>query len=397
MHIQVPIRYLANGRKAENRINSSLPFQELLTVELVEIDAYEAPITALWDDTAPPSMSSAFEWGPAHGEAEHVRCRDDVYWRPLRRYELDDLPRAPRHSDSQEEKVRYFAQRERYAAEADISHLDVSEFFTKARTGAIGNVLPRQDELNSRKFMSAEEYFESVRFSFRDKVAKPIFEAAKNLVVIDGMMYVRCLEPCYAVMPVTFQGPAVYDGVRQPGNHVYSERGSALRIVTGMDRLRNLADTQLFPLQNFKNPIQYARRLNAIRRQVREFLNETNAARVPQLMSDHFNEPDNAFVSEAGAKLNQFLALQQAAWVNPLEDTGKLRLFCDLKEAAADFPSEKALELLETSGAEWLEAHAPVDEWNHPETEALRSAVDAVTQRPVAVLGIHSEHAARIP
>ena len=379
MRIQVPIRYQASGKKAGNRIASTLPFQERIDLELEVTDASSAPVVASWDDTAPENLEYRRSWGVSHGPDEHVRFYDGHYWRSIRRYEMakEMEPLAPGatfaqiNAHSREENARM--------DRADVTTVGLAEFIAAAEAGTMRGVVPLQEDLTSRKFKPAEDYFAEMNWSERERVAGPIREAVRSVIAVDGDMFVRCHEPSGMVALASFS-------FRDRGDNMV-RYGDVLKVTTRLEEDGRSKEVQLFPLQRFKNALTAARRANATNRHMKEHLDRLNASREPRLYGEYYSDPGNVAVSEAGGHLRRFLALVREGGI-ALEETAKLRLYCDLVDACNNWPSEDSITLLEEAGAEWLVRFAEAREWQSPSLRAIRAAVEAASARPMGLPGL---------
>jgi hypothetical protein len=380
LRIQVPIQYAASGRRAGNRINSSLRFRELIDIDLKTTDEDDAPIVAAWNDTPPPSLLDAKEWGPSHGDFEHVRHHADAFWRPLRRYETHPAL-APAKTSTFEEARAFTRKANEYALMVDISHVGLGEFVERSRGGEVLGVLPDQGKNAGRKMESATDYFDLIEFSHQDSATKPMIAAFNDLLVVDEKMYVRCIEPCLAVFTTYHQ--IVVNG------YPCQEIGMSLRVINRSEKFNELASSALFPITNIKDAIHQARRYNASKRTVKDELNGNNLIRAPNSMSEYFTDPDNAQVCEGGLRIRQFLSLIEKEWGNLMGDTQKLRLLCDITDAERAYPADWAIEAIEQAAEAWLAAYSEERRQSASgATGALQSAFEALSQRPIASLNI---------
>jgi hypothetical protein len=271
---------------------------------------------------------------------------------------------------------------EEFADYADTQHVTAESFIELAGNGDVHNVLPERRHRANARVGIPEQYFETVDSSCRTEAVMPVLRSATQMAVIDGKMYTKCAEPCVAVMSLFYEGRVRRDGVLQHPARRYNERGYTVRLITSIGQIPNPEKAALFPLQDFKSAIQAARRGNANQIQVKDFLNEANSKRYPGFLDNVVFSEDDAIPSEAAASLRKFIFLTETAWDDHFEDTTKVRMFCDLKDAVAHMPSEDALETLERVGERWLETYG-TDGRNVAAVATLRRAVDAASRRPV--------------
>jgi hypothetical protein len=362
MIFEIPIRYKASGRKKGNSLNSTLPFQEKVPVDIEVRSGEEAPVVAEWDDTPPEGLSERSGWTILPGaEREYVRNFADGYWRPLRRSEV--VPGA------------------------DGCPISVREFSDSIEAGTHASGFPTV-ELTGRKFFGASSYFETVDFTDRAKHVRLVEEAAKDILLVDGVVYQLCIEPMVVQRLTTFD----FHNVNLGQMVAYS--GEVLRIVNRpptdtseaaarMYRHFKTADT--YPLHRFKEALGRTRRQNATHMRTRDLLSEFNARKQPMLSGDYFLDPENARVADCAIKLRQFLVVvaQDRETYLPVSDTRKMRLYCDLAEALAEMPSDRAMDVIERAGREYLD-HYEVDRAvNHPEQGYLKKAMQAAAERSI--------------
>ncbi|MCS4088947.1 hypothetical protein [Rhizobium sp. BK176] len=362
MIFEIPIRYKATGRKEGNRLNSTLPFQEKVAVDLEVRSAEEAPVVAEWDDTPPKGLSQKSGWTILPGaEREHVRYFAGAYWRPLRRSEVLEG--------------------------ADGQPIAIGEFSDSVEAGTHSSGFPKV-ELTGRKFFGPSSYFQTVDFTDRAKHVQLVEEAAKDILLVDGIVYQRCIEP------MIVQRMATFDFHNEALDRVVGYSGEVLRIVnrpptdTSETAARmywhmQIADT--YPLHMFKEALGRSRRQNATNRRTKDMLNEFNLRKQPTLSGDYFLEPENARVADCAVKLRQFLVVvaQDRETFLPVSDTRKMRLYCDLSEALAEMPSERAMDVIERAGREYLDHYEVDREVNHPEQVYLKKAMRAAEERSI--------------
>ncbi|MCV9964619.1 hypothetical protein OIU34_22265 [Pararhizobium sp. BT-229] len=356
MIIEVPIRYNASGRKKGNSINSTLPFQEMIEVDIPVVGDEEAPVVAEWDDTPPVGTSPRSSgWTVRPGEErEHVRLFDDAYWRPLRNHEISGTE--------------------------DGHPISAGEFTRIVGEGRHRSVFP-VFELTGRKFFPPERYFETVDFSARRKHAPLVQRAAADLLIVDGVVYGRCIEPMILVSMATF------DLEWRPGT-VMGYTGYVMRIVNRPQDDYWFTRAESYPMHSFREALGKARRLNATHTRVKDDVNEFNLKKQPVLSGDYFLRPENAPISDCGIKLRQFLAVieRDRETMLPLSDTAKLKLYCGLREALDDMPSDRAMDTVETLGHEYIARYEEDREHNHPEQIFLKKAMKAASERPVELM-----------
>ncbi|MBY3155487.1 hypothetical protein HFO56_24475 [Rhizobium laguerreae] len=363
MILEIPIRYRASGRRKGNSINSTLPFQEKIAVEIEVLSDEEAPVVADWDDTPPEGLSphgNGWTILPG-GEREHVRSFEDAFWRPLRRYEV--IP------------------------DADAHPISVGEFVRATEDGTHTAGFPPV-ELTGRKFFGAAEYFETVDFSDRAKYAGSVEAAARDIVLVDGVVYQRCPEPMIVQRTMLFDRESAALGGR------VGHMGEVLRIVnrpptdpspTATAIYRSFSSAETYPLHMFKEALSRTRRQNAANRRTKDMLNEFNARRQPTLSGDYFLDGYNAKPAECAIKLRQFLVVvaENREVMLPLSDTRKIRLFCDLSDALADMPSDRAMDVIERAGREYLDHYDVGRENSHLELVVLKKAMKAAAERSI--------------
>lgn len=355
MIIEIPIRYNASGRKKGNSINSTLPFQEMVAVDIPAVSAEEAPVVAAWDDTPPAELLPKSGWSIRPGEErEHVRFFDNAYWRPLRAYEI--------------------------TGSEDGRPISVGEFTRIAGEGRHASVFP-VFELTDRKFFPPEQYFETVDFSAKRKHALMVEKSAADLLFVGGVVYGRCLEPMVLVSMVTLQRQWV-------NGTVMGFSGDAIRIVNRPQDDYWFTRADAYPLHRFREALGKARRLNATRARVKDELNELNMKKQPVLSGDYFLQSGNAPLSDCAIKLRQFLAVieREREMMLPLADTFKMRLYCGLREALEDMPSDRAMDAVESLGQEYIDRYEVDREHNHPEQVFLKKAMKAASERPVELM-----------
>jgi hypothetical protein len=354
--IEVPIRYHASGRKKGNSINSTLPFQELVEVDIPVVGAEDAPVVAEWDDTPPVGASVPnSDWEIRLGaEIEHVRFYDDAYWRPLRGYEI--------------------------TGSNDGHPISVVDFARTVEEGKHLSVFPRF-ELTGRKFFAPEQYFETVDFSKRRLHVPLVEKAAADLLVVDGFVYARCIEPMILVKMT------VLDREGRPGSLI-SYPSEIIRIVNRVEG-NWFTRAESFPMHRFRDALSKSRRLNVTTSAlIKDEVNDFNVRKQPTISGDYFLTLDNAPISDCAIKLRQFLAVveQNREVMLPLSDTTKVRLYCGLRDALDDMPSDRAMDAVETLGQEYIDRYELDRENNHPEQIFLKKAMKAASDRPVEVL-----------
>ncbi len=354
MIIEVPIRYNASGRKKGNSINSTLPFQEMIAVDVPVVSDEEAPVVAEWDDTPPSAVSARGGWAIRPGEErEHVRFCGNAYWRPLRNHEL--------------------------AGNEDGNPISSRDFTKIVSEGSHRSVFP-VFELTGRKFFSPEQYFETVDFSARRKHARLVEQAAGDLLIVDGMVYGRCFEPMVLVFMTTFD--------RERMGTLTGYSGHVVRIVNRPPDDYRFTSADTYPLHMFREALGRARRLNATSTRTKEEANEFSEKKQPVLSGDYFLDPENAPISDCAIKLRQFLAVieRHRDAMLPLSDTVKMKLYCGLRDALEEMPSDQAMDAVEVLGQEYIDRYEVDREHNHPEQIFLKKAMKAASERPVALM-----------
>jgi hypothetical protein len=362
MIFEIPIRYKASGRKKGNSINSTLPFQEKVAVDIEVRSGEEAPIVAEWDDTPPEGLSEKSGWTVLPGaEREHVRSFADAYWRPLRRSEV--MPGA------------------------DGCPISVGEFCDSIEAGKHASGFPTV-ELTGCKFFGASSYFETVDFTDRVKHVRLVEEAARDILLVDGFVYQRCIEPMIVQRMVTC------DRQNERLGRVVAHMGEALRIVnrpptdrseTAARMYWHFSGADTYPLHMFKEALSRTRRQNAANRQTKDMLNDFNVRKQPVLSGDYFLDPENAGLADCAIKLRQFLVVvaQDREALLPISGTRKMRLYCDLSEALAQMPSDGAMDVIERAGREYLDHYEVDREVHHKEQVYLKKAMQAAAGRSI--------------
>jgi uncharacterized protein (DUF924 family) len=363
MIFEIPIRYKASGRKKGNRLNSTLPFQEKVSVELDVRSGDEAPIVAEWDDTPPEGISEHSGWTVLPGaEREHVRHFDGAYWRPLRRSEV--VPGV-----------------------ADGKPATVGEFSDRIEAGTYGAGFPTV-ELTGRKFFGASSYFETVDFTDRAMHVRLAEEAARSILLVDGVVYQRCIEP------MIVQRMALIDSYNEGLGRTVASMGEVIRIVNRTPEDKSEATARMYfsfstadtyPLHRFKEALSSTRRKNATHQRTRDALNAFNARKQPQLSGEYFLDTENARVADCAIKLRQFLVVvtQARETILPINDTRKMRLYCDLMDALTQMPSDAAMDVIERAGREYLDHYEVGRETSHPEQAYLKKAMQAAADRAI--------------
>lgn len=364
MIFEVPIRYKASGRKKGNTLNSTLPFQEKIAVDVRVTTDEEAPIVAEWDDTPPTGTSNGAVWVAHPGaEREHVRSVGNAFWRPLRSSEVKD--------------------------DGCGDPISVGDFIRASEEGGHKGGFPPA-EMTGRKYFGAADYFETVDFTDRNWQVKAVAAAAVDLLVVDGTLYQRCIEPMIVLRSALFQvetngRPLGYMGeVMRIVNRPRTDTSQAGRqSYEGFER----ADT--FPLHMFREALIRSRRKNATNQRVKDMLNEMNAAKQPILSGDYFLDPANAAASDCAIKLRQFLAVieKDRDTILPVSDTQKMRIVCDLSDALDAMPSGEAMDIVEAAGQEYLDRYEVDRAFNHPEQVFLKQAIKAAAERPIWLPG----------
>ena len=354
MIIEIPIRYNASGRKKGNSINSTLPFQELIEVDIPVVADEEAPVVAEWDDTPPAGASPRSGWTIRPGEErEHVRYFDDAYWRPLKNYEI--------------------------VGGEDGNPISAGVFTRIVGEGKHHSVFP-VFELTGRKFFPPEQYFQTVEFNGSMKHAHLVQEAAGDLLIVDDCVYGRCIEPMILVFMTTFD--------RERLGAVMGYSGHVVRIVNRPQDDYRFTSADTYPLHMFREALGKARRLNATSNRTKDEANEFNLRKQPVLTGDYFLDPENAPISDCAIKLRQFLAVieKDRDAMLPLSDTVKMRLYCGLRDALDEMPSDRAMDAVETLGQKYINRYEVDREHNHPEQVFLKKAMKAASERPVVLM-----------
>lgn len=344
--IQVPITYGATGRKSGNNINSSLSFQEMLDIEVEAVSRDECPMVASWDDL-PPSMCTGRSWQIGEGaEREHVRLYKGDYWRPVRWNEVSER--------------------------RDAHTVDLSEFAPLVKGGMHKGVFPIV-RLTPKKFISSNDYFENVSVSNRRLAVSKVEEAVGNLLFVDGSVYTRCLEPIVLAMSLSFEPAGFF------------QLGGVLRIVNRITDLTVFREAVAFPLGEYKEALRSVRRQNSFRGNLKQQLDTFNLGKQPELSYDFPLAAEDVAASRCAVKLRQFLSALEAErkLLLPLDDTVKLRMYCDLRDALEAMPSEAAMDTVETVGQAYL-ARYVVGYPNMQHGDGfLREAVTLASERTV--------------
>jgi hypothetical protein len=392
MQIEVPVRYLAGGIKPDGKVESTITCRDLITLEIPEVGSDDAPIAISWNDSRPGGLCRPSEWGPAHGP-EHVRLFNEAYWRPVRMYEVT-LAKPKFQVKDLLAHENYAKELDDYVRSPDVSILNVQDMYQLLKEGSFKNLLPNMDKLNHRNTLTAQEYFGRVRFSLRNQEVKPVFEAAKNLLVVDGQIYMKCAEPFLGIVPIN-----IFSEYRDDVDYAYNANGaqvstSAVRVFTDLKQVQMPKFSQLMPIQRYKEAMQIAGRDNAKLIEERGMLYDNNSARLPSFHDAYLTHPDVVRLSAIRLSINQFLTLFEQATNNPFSDPTALSHYCNIKKALSHLPDEKAYELLEAAGSEWL-SEVPIIEMYRDKRPVmvstlqeghffyLQNAVDLASQRPM--------------
>lgn len=342
---------MSSGRRAENAINSTLPFQEVLSVELTEVSDDEAPVCAQWNDEPHPGLSGKSAWNVMPGgETTHVRFYGGRYWRPMSAFASLGEPRGD-----------------------PVCALD---FAVAVGEGRHKRGLPLVN-LKGNRYGSDSDYFDTLSASDRALAIQTVESALGDLLVVDGLVYERCLEPMI-VMKIAAFDVHLHDR----GTVTVAE---VLRIATDLPSPSEIERVEIFPVHRFREALGKSRRANATKNQLRDMLSQSNAAKEPVLLSEYFLDEANAAVSDCAIKLRQFLSILESKRdvKLPFSNRGKIRLVCDLGDTLDDLPNESALDAVETLGMRYLELYGEQREWTCPEQVILKQAIAAAATRTV--------------
>nr|WP_250807134.1 hypothetical protein [Neorhizobium tomejilense] len=360
MIIDVPICYYAHGRRAGKKISAAHHFLEDLRLELPVFDDSDAPVAVEWEDPPPPRhMFQRDYWGEDDIPlgVEHVRILEGKFFRPLRFKDLGH--------------------------QKDIDAVSSGQFIGAAGIGLEGGFL-KLPKLQEGKKTSADIHFETVHSSGREAVVRPILEAVSKLIVVGGMVYIRCEEPFICVWNASFDTDRT-----RPGPATFW-RGAVARVVTSMPARQVLISMELFPVQRFREAVIRTKRMNVANAHNKQALEDFNARQAPRMNPDSYYHPDQLAASECRIWVRTFLHSvgDRRDAVLPLSDTRKLRLYYELANALEALPDEAAMQAIESAGNEWLDTYGPYRELHDLEEEALRQAVEIAGNRPVHVAEI---------
>lgn len=360
MIVEVPICYYAHGRRKGKKVSAAHNFLETLHLEVPVYADHDAPVVVEWDDRPKPrGMRPHDYWGAddvALG-AEHARVWEGKFFRPLR---FKDMGRP-----------------------ADVDRINIGQFVDAISSGLAGGFLKLPKLHQDGKRVPADVHFETVQGSGREAVARPIREAASRLIVVDGMVYVRCEEPFICVWGAGFEGTS------QIGGRAYWNGGVA-RIVTSMPVPQALSPMELHPIHRFRDAMIRARRMNAANGHNKQALEEHNLGQMPWLDTQWYSDPDRSAASECRIQVRSFIhsISSRRDVVLPLTDLRKLRLFTELAGALDALPDDAAMQTIEDAGTEWLDTYGAYRELHDPEESALRAAVEIAGSRPVHIADI---------
>lgn len=361
MIVEVPICYYAHGRRTGKKISAAHDFLETLHLEVPVFADHDAPVVVEWTDRPDPQgMRPRDYWGPddvAVG-VEHVRVLEGKFFRPLR---FKDVGRP-----------------------ADVDRINIGQFVDAISSGLAGGFLKLPKLHQDAKRVSADVHFEIVQGSGREAVARPIREAASRLIVVDGMVHVRCEEPFICVWGAGFEGTS------QTGGRAYWNGGVA-RIATSMPVPQALRPMELYPIHRFRDAMIRTRRINAANGYNKRALEEHNLGQMPSLVdTEWYSDPDRSVAAECRIQVRSFIhsISSRRDVVLPLTDLRKLRLFTELAGALDALPDDAAMQAIESAGTEWLDTYGAYRELHDPEESALRAAVEIAASRPVHIADI---------
>ncbi|MCZ7860748.1 hypothetical protein O9X98_04960 [Agrobacterium salinitolerans] len=364
MIVEVPICYYAHGRRAGKKISAAHNFLETIHLEVPVFADHDAPVVVAWNDLPEPQgMRPQGYWGPdeiaLEAMAEHVRVSEGKFFRPLRFREMG------RPYDGDRVNIRQFV---------DAISSGLAEGFLK---------LPKLRQDGKR--VPADVHFETVQDTAREAVVRPIREAASRLIVVDGMVYVRCEEPFICVWGASFEGFSAR-GARAYWN------GGVAKVATSMPSPQALSPMELYPVQRFREAMIRTRRINASNGYNKQALEQYNLGQMPRVDTEWYADPDRSLAAECRIQVRSFIhsISSRRDVILPLTDLRKLRLFTELAGALDALPDDGAMQTIENAGTEWLETYGAYRELHDPEEAALRAAVEIAASRPVHMADIGS-------
>ncbi|MCS4089221.1 hypothetical protein [Rhizobium sp. BK176] len=351
MRVAVPIFYDAAGIRKGNQVRSTLLFHELVDVDVHDVDGTSAPIALTWRDDPPPSILGAAAWVVEVGaEMQHVRYFEGQFWRPL------ETRKAIGRGDGRAITCR--------------------EFFEAVESGLHRAVFPLPPERPAR-FDRDTEYFGSIISTNRGRSAAAVNSAASRLLVVDGYVYEKAIEPYVILAGARFATP-VRDGV------VKHAHCAIIRVVAFEYDGSALERCETYPIQRFDEAVAKTKMLTAgSRKEQMEALTTYNLTRNPVIELDLLNYPASAVVSECRLRLREFLSGQATAPKFLSADRTELRLLCDLHDALESLPDEASLAAVETLGKRFIESYEEARQFPDDGLSLLRAAIAAAEDRPI--------------
>lgn len=361
MIFEVPIAYHAYGKVNEQTNCSNVGFVTTVAIEVVSLDGGEAPVLAEWDDEGPKYIDT-----PQHPymERDHVRFHGGKYWRPVRGFEIAQGFRNP------------------------FGVVDAKDL---AAAAASSNLLAIADHQNAKtkRGRAPQDHFERVDRNDFDHVLKKVRCHFDGYRVVEGIVYRECGQPVIEVGNERFKIPKeseAFEKHTMEHRHGRTWSNRIVRILT-FDKVGPKTPLgTLFPIGDFDSALKKARVANGSNPIEKDSANEFNANRRPRLGPGYLADAaTHRETDECALHLRYFVKLvsENRGKLLPVGDYERMRLFCDLSEAADIFPDPSAYELLEETGRTYIERYWEYAAHVHPELEALKRAVDLAEARPV--------------
>lgn len=361
MIFEVPIAYHAYGKVNERANCSNVGFVTTVAIDVMSLDGGEAPVLVEWYDETPKHVKP-----PQHPyvDRDHVRVHGGKYWRPVRGFEIATGFRNP------------------------FGVVDVKDL---AAASASSRLLAIADHQNgkTKKGRTPTDHFERVDKSDLDHVLKKVRGHFDGYRIVDGIVYRECGQPVVEVALEQFHIPKESDEFEKASLEYRHGKTWANRIlrVTTLDRISPKTYLgALFTTGEFDNALKKARVANGSSPFEKDTANEFNAGRRPRLGPGYLSDTaTHKETDECALHLRLFVKLVEENRKErlPIGDYERMRLFCDLSEAASIFPDPAGFEILEEAGRAYLDRYWEYHEHVHPELAALKSAVELAEARPV--------------
>lgn len=364
MIFNVPIEIEINGTRVGKTRRSTVRAWEYTEIDIPFVMGDDAPVAVSWCDRMPEDfdglvMDSA-HWGAVASDGmQHTRFHGGSHWRPVLDVEI--------HGDD----------RQGTFARADVDDLamllDRGGLRGMFHTLYFGSAQKAHLKAAGGDLLSM---FDTVEYSSRHLRAKDAAEIADDLLAVNGRLYRRCDEPRIILFQAALRK-------QHASLHTYTSTiGQFLRVVTDDRFATEVNAEETYPISQFDTVLAEYMKKNK-----RTPLIASAARSIkPEVSMADLLDPSHAAFRTFEHAASRFIRIYETVGGIADQPNGRLRAFCDIRDAFDSRHEDDALTRFEVAAQAFIEtADQPGLAYLDGLIPLLRRAVEAIESRDIPV------------